>query len=116
MVFHFVTQAVAFIPIPDKFNMKLIMESIVKWIKKVEVLCCLCEVKKIEYILHMHLAGGAFSVYQQLRKERKSEFPSIKETLYTVFTTDTFVVYKQIRVCCLHPGESVDVYLADKMH
>lgn len=71
--------------------------------------------EKIEYILHMRLAGGAFAVYQQLSKERKSEFSSIKEALYTAFTTDTFVVYKQVRVCCLHPRESVDVYLADKM-
>lgn len=49
-------------------------------------------------------------MYQQLSDNEKSDAEQIK-ALQTVFTTDSFMVLKQLTAQHLHPGKSVDIFL-----
>ena len=57
--------------------------------------------------------GGACAVYQQLSEEKRADFACIKDVLYTAFALSPVTAYKQFAARRLHPGETVDVYLAE---
>ena len=88
-------------------------QSVVEWVKKAELVCRLSRVKNIECVVPMRLLGGAYAVYQQLSEEKRADFACIKDVLYTAFALSPVTAYKQFAACRLHPGETVDVYLAE---
>ena len=100
------------IPLFDRSNSG---QSVIKWIKKAELIYQFSGVMHIECVVPMHLSGGAYAVYQQLSKEKKSDFICIKNTLYTVFALDSITAWKQFVAFCLCSRETVDVFLA-KLH
>ena len=103
------------------FNPKLIpvfdgtdpRQSVVEWVEKAELVCQLGRVKNIERVVPMRLLGGAYAVHQQLNEEKRADFASIKDVLYTVFALNPVMAYKQFVACHLRPGETVDVFLAE---
>ena len=86
-----------------KFDLKLIPEfdgsasgtSVVEWMEKAELVCKVCQVKHMEFIIPLRLMGGAFTVFQQLKEEDKRDFDWIKAALYTAFAADRFMVFDQ---------------------
>lgn len=68
----------------NQFDPKLILEcdgadpdqSIIEWIEKAKLICWLCAVKRIEFVVPLCLTGGAYAVYQQLSEERKTTSPA----------------------------------------
>ena len=73
-----------------KFDHKFIPEfdgsasgpSVVKWMEKANLVCKMCQMKHLEYIVSLRLTSGVFAVYQQL-KEEKEDFNQIKLALYS---------------------------------
>ena len=68
----------------DKFDLKLITEfdsstSVVDWIERVELTCCLCGVK---LVIPLWLMGGALDIYQQLSDNEKANVGLTKAALY----------------------------------
>ena len=82
-----------------------------QWVEKVELVCRLRGVKNIVCVVPMHLLGGAYAVYQQLSENKRADFACIKDVHYTALSPVT--AYKQFAARRLHPGETVDVYLAE---
>ena len=102
----------------DRFDLKLIPEfdgstSVLDWVQKVELHCLLSGVKSIEHVITLHLSSGAFAVYQQLSAEEKQNYERIKAALYKAFAIDPATAWEQFEARTLHPGETVDVYLAE---
>ena len=102
----------------DRFDLKLIPEfngstPVLDWVEKVELHCLLSGVKSIEHVIPLHLSGGAFAVYQQLSAEEKQSYERIKAALYKAFAIDPATAWKQFEARPLHPGETLDVYLAE---
>ena len=64
-----------------------------KWKEKAELVCKMCQVKHIGFIIPLRLIGGAFTVFQQLNEEDKRDFDQIKATLSTAFATDGFMTF-----------------------
>ena len=104
-----------------KFDLKLIPEfdgsasglSVVEWMEKAELVCKMCQVKHMEFIIPLRLMDGAFTIFQQLKEEDKRDFDWIKAALCTAFAVDGFMAFDQFVNRRLHHGESVDVYLAE---
>lgn len=67
----------------------------------------------MECVVPMRLTGGAYAVYQQLADEKKTDFACIKRALFTAFALDPVTAWKEFMARKLHPGETVDVYLAE---
>ena len=88
-------------------------QSVVEWVEKAELVCRLSGVKHIECVVPMRLSGGAYTVYQQLSEEQRADFACIN-VLYTAFALSPVTAYKQFAARRLHPGETVDVYLAER--
>ena len=102
----------------DRFDLKLIPEfngstPVLDWVEKVELHCLLSGVKSIEHVIPLRLSGGAFAVYQQLSAEEKQSYERIKAALYRAFAIDPATAWEQFEARALHPGETVDVYLAE---
>ena len=102
----------------DRFDLKLIPEFngstlVLDWVEKVELHCLLSGVKSIEHVIPLRLSGGAFAVYQQLSVEEKQSYERIKAALYRAFAIDPATAWEQFEARALHPGETVDVYLAE---
>lgn len=47
-------------------------EAVIDWAKKLELVCDLCGVKQLVWVIPLHLTRGVFAVYQQLTKDKKS--------------------------------------------
>lgn len=87
----------------DSMNSK---QSIVKWIKAAELVYHLCRLKKNVCFLFIWQTEPSLCISSKrkrviLKKKKK------KDTLYTVFATDSFMADH------LCSGESVDVYIAE---
>lgn len=100
------------------FNIKLIPEftddkTMVEWIEDAELVCVLCEIRKIKQILPLHSKGGTLAVYRQLNKEQKSDIEQIKRALLIAFGTNLFMVYDQFQTQHLRPSKRVDVFLVE---
>ena len=78
-----------------------------------ELHCLLSGVMSIEHVIPLRLFGGAFAVYQQLSAEEKQSSERIKAALYKAFAIDPATALEQFEARALHPGETVDVYLAE---
>ena len=90
--------------------MEVILDSqLFEWIEKAKLICQLSAIKRIECVVPMHLSGGAYVVYQQLTKNKKTDFTWIKNTLYMAFALDSFTAWKQLVAHRLCPGETVNV-------
>ena len=101
----------------DRFNLKLIPEfngstPVLDWVEKVELHCLLSGVKSIEHVIPLRLSSRAFAVYQQLSAEEKQSYERIKAALYKAFAIYPATAWEQFEARALHPGETVDVYLA----
>lgn len=72
---------------------------------------CLQDVCDKKSRTHSHLSGGAFTMYQQLSEEGKSDVAEIKKAFWFVLSTDKFIACEQFIAHHLHSGESVNVYL-----
>ena len=84
-----------------------------EWMEKLELVCELRGVTKLEQVIPLRLTGGAFAVYQQIPKANKKDAAKVKEALTISFGQDRFIAYEQFVTRRLQPGESVDVLLAD---
>ena len=84
-----------------------------EWIKKVELVAQLQNVKNLASFFPLFLSGGAFAVYQGLEESVKKDYNAAKAKLLAAFSVDCFCAYDEMSNRRLRPGESVDVYLAD---
>ncbi|CAM1324825.1 Uncharacterised protein r2_g3371 [Pycnogonum litorale] len=86
-------------------------QSVVDWFDRAELVCRLRGLNRLECVIPLRLAGGAFAVYQQLPTADRGDIARIKEALYAAFAPDSFA-YEQFISRKLRTGESVDVFLA----
>ena len=98
-----------------KFDRKLIPEyngttSVVDWLKRVDLICKLSGVDKVEQVIPLRLAGGAFDVYQQLSDADKINVTRVKAAPCRAFALDPCEAYKQFSRCTLRLDESVDEF------
>lgn len=84
-----------------------------EWIQKVELVAELQEVKNLTSFIPLFLTGGAFSVYQGLEKDVRSDYVKVKQALLSAFSADGFCAYDEFTHRHLRPNETVDVFLAD---
>ena len=96
-----------------KFSGAMTDLPIVEWIENVELVCELCEIKRVERVLSLQLIAGALTVYGQLMKEQRSDAEQIKEALMTAYTMDPFNAFEQFTLQQLHPGETSDEFFAE---
>ena len=104
----------------DSVELRLISEfdgsdsqSITEWLDKVELVCSLRGVTKLETVIPLRLSGGAFKVYKQIPSADRSDVTKIKNALIAAFGNDSFSAYDSFISRKLQSDESVDVYLAD---
>ena len=100
-----------------KFDLKLIPEyngtmSVVDLLERVDLICKLLGVDKIEQVIPLQLTGGAFNVYQQLSDADKTNVTWVKAALHRAFALDTCEAYKQFSRSTLRLDESVDEFYA----
>ena len=88
-------------------------QSVTEWLEKVELICSLRGVTKLETVIPLRLSGGAFKVYQQIPAADRSDTTKIKAALVAAFGDDPFAAYDLFISRKLRPAESVDVYLAE---
>ncbi|CDW55796.1 zf-CCHC domain containing protein [Trichuris trichiura] len=88
-------------------------QSIMEWLKKVELVCELYGVKDIASVIPLRLTGGAFAVYLQLPDDDRKNVEKVKQTLLSAFAADPFVAYHQFVSRRLGSTESPDVFLAE---
>ena len=111
---HAISAIMAFDPkLIPLFDVTDPRQSVVEWVKKAELVCRLSRVKNIECVVPMCLLSGTYAVYQKLNEEKRADFTGIKDVLYTAFALNPVMAYKQFAVCCLRPGETVDVFLVE---
>ena len=63
---------------------------VIKWIEKTELVCNLYGVKKVDWVLPLHLTDGAFFVYRQL-SEKRFAVEGIKNAFQMDFAMDSFM-------------------------
>lgn len=104
----------------DNVDLRLIPEfsgdgtcSVQEWLEKIELICHLRGVSRLENIIPLRLSGSAFAVYQQLSSGDKSSVSAIKTALIGAFGIDKFSAYELFVSRKLKAGESVDVFLAE---
>ena len=85
--------------------------SVVDWIERVELTCCLCRVK---LVIPLWLMGGALEVYQQLSDNEKADIGLTKVSLYKAFMMDPCTAYEHFTTQTLMAGETVGVFVALK--
>ncbi|XP_054285261.1 uncharacterized protein LOC129001833 [Macrosteles quadrilineatus] len=84
-----------------------------EWLKKLELVCKLQKVKDLQTVLPLFLAGGAFSVYDGLAENVKSNYEALTNALLQAFSANCFQAYAEFTARRLLPGESLDVYASD---
>ena len=100
-----------------KFNLKLISEyngttSVVDWLERVNLICKLSGVDKVEQVIPLQLARGAFNIYQQLSDADKTNVTWVKGALYGAFALEPCKAYKQFSRCTLRLDELADEFYA----
>ena len=114
---NFQPQAIFGIMAEGKFDLKLVPEyngtiSVVDWLERVDLICQLSGVDRVEQIIPLRLAGGAFDVYQQLSDADKTNATRVKAALRKAFALDPCEAYKQFSRRTLRLDESVDEFYA----
>ncbi|MEL7287530.1 MAG: hypothetical protein AAGJ57_08955 [Pseudomonadota bacterium] len=84
-----------------------------EWIKKLELVAKIQNIKKKENFVPLFLTGGAFAVYDALPEKKKDDYDEIRAALSRAFSIDRFRAFEEFSHRRLQPGESVDVYLSD---
>lgn len=84
-----------------------------EWLQKLELVADIQGVKKLEDFLPLFLTGGAFAVFLSLSAVDRKNYKAIVQALTQAFVTNPFAAYESLIARRLHPGESVDVYLAE---
>ena len=84
--------------------------SVMDWLERVDLICKLSGVNKVEQIIPLRLAGGIFDVYQQLSDADKTNVTRVKAALRRVFALDPYEAYKQFSRRTLRLDESVDEF------
>ncbi|KFD59761.1 hypothetical protein M514_28058 [Trichuris suis] len=88
-------------------------QSIVEWLKKVELVCKLRGIKDVANVIPLRLTGGVLAVYLRLPDEDKEKVEKLENALLAAFEVDQFIAYEQFITRRLNPGELPDVFLAD---
>ena len=86
---------------------------IAEWVKNVQLVCDLCNMKNVESALPLWMLGGALAIYRQLSAEQKSDAEQIKLALITTYATDAFNAYDQFITRQLRPDETVNDFFAE---
>jgi hypothetical protein len=84
-----------------------------EWIRKVELVAKLQSIDELEKFIPLFLVGGAFSVYEALSDEKKTDYEKLKAALLKAFSVNQTTAYEQFINRRLLPGETVDVLVAD---
>ena len=82
------------------------------WICKIELVAKLQKVDDLTAFVPLFLNGSAFSFYEQLPAYIKNNH-KLKKELLTVFSSNCYNAYAQVRERVLQQRETVDVYLSD---
>ena len=85
---------------------------VVEWIENVELVCELCAMDRVEYVLTLHPRGGALAVYRQMSQKR-ADSEEINKAHMTAYATDAFSAFNQFTARQLQQCETVDEFLAD---
>jgi hypothetical protein len=84
-----------------------------EWLRKVELVAKLQSIENLEKFVPLFLTGGAFAVYESLSDEQKDNYSKLKAALFKAFSLQKSSAYEQFVTRQLHPGETVDVLVAD---
>ena len=100
-----------------KFDQKLVPEyngttSVVDWLERVDLICKLSGIDKVEQGISLRLAGGTFDVYQQLSDADKTNVTRVKAALRRAFALDPCEANNQFSRRTLRLDESVDEFYA----
>ena len=81
-----------------EYDLKLVPEyngtmSVVDWLERVDLICKLLGVDKVEQVIPLQLARGAFDVYQQLSDANKTNVTWVKAALCRAFALDHVEAY-----------------------
>lgn len=66
-----------------------------RWIEKLELVSSLQGIKELDKFLPLFLTGGAFSVYQMLPDEEKTDYAALRKSLLRAFASDPVVAYNK---------------------
>jgi hypothetical protein len=88
-------------------------EDFSEWIRKLELVAKLQNVKELEKFLPLFLSGGAFSVYESLEEKVKQDYKQLKAALMKSFSFNQFRAYEEFTMRKHLPYESVDVFLSE---
>ena len=86
---------------------------IMEWLEVLELICELCKITNVEWVLPLQLKGATRETYKQLSKEQQNDIEEIKHALVKAYRTDLFVAFNQFTTYRLHPVETVDELLTD---
>ena len=84
--------------------------SVVDWLERVDLISKVSGVDKVEQVIPLRLAGGAFDVYQQLSDADKTNVTQVKAALHRAFALGPCEAYKQFSRRILRLDESVDEF------
>ena len=84
-----------------------------EWLEKLETVAELQELKGLEKVVPLFLAGSAYAVYKELSGESRKSYPTVKAALLKAFSDDPFKAYSSLKARVLNPGEPVDAFYAD---
>jgi hypothetical protein len=84
-----------------------------EWLRKLELVATLQDIKDIEKFLPLFLSGGAFSVYESLDDEVKRDAGKLSQALTNAFSMNSCAAYEAFACRRYLTGESVDVYLSE---
>ena len=98
-----------------KFSLRLILKfdsstSVVDWVKRMALTCCLCGIKQVEPVIHLQLTGDTLDIYQQLSNNEKSDVGVTKAVLYKAFVMNPCTAYKCFTTQTLMAYKTVDVF------
>jgi hypothetical protein len=77
-----------------------------EWIRKVELVAKLQSIDELEKFIPLFLVGGAFSVYEALSDEKKTDYEKLKAALLKAFSVNQTTAYEQFINRRLLPGET----------
>ena len=74
---------------------------IMECIENVELVCELCEMKRVKRVLPLWLRAGALAGYWQFIKEQRSNTEQIKQVLISAYMMDPFNTFEQFTTMIL---------------
>lgn len=74
---------------------------------------CLLRGVKLESVLPLRMAGGAFAVWSKLPTTRGGSLASVPDAVYVVFTLNQYAACETFIARRLRPSELADFFLAN---